>query len=1009
MNTKTSNQKLPPPWLNRFKQQLAICKQQKKQLFQKNVWDKLSTWTLMIGPNRSGKSSLLNALHCQHIVINDESEEVTPFNYWINPNNSFLVADLEAIDEQLQKYQIWENILPHLKSSSGFSTLKDIIIILDLPTLCLSDESRLDDLYQKIYEQLNALKKSGCHASVHISINQCDRIIGMRDYAQEPQLINKEKAFGISLKNQKKLTHFDSLFHSKRKQLIEKINSDIFEFCKKPITPIKRRDIIQLPFQLDCLLLRVKHFINPLSDSSKKSIHTIQFCSSEQRHYPINTTTPYLKTIIHPLHNNNSHSQESYSPLFLDSKNFFNLQSIQKEKPRLSLKNHLNPLPISFSLALLFFIPASYFSIVSHGYNVITNTYQSLRDIDIQDNSKKNTSNLTWLSSIEKDQLMLHIIRESGSIKYQWLGIDSLHVLYQQIKQHYNTSIQSDFIPYNYGILIKALSEPKKTSATQLYQGLETFMMLTGDIPLNQQRIIAWYQYQWKENKLTEEQISILTKQLSTLIRQQSAQWPNNPEVIKYAKKKLSQYSLSQLALIKQESLSLSHPISILKKPSILSIKDNKIPSFYTVTQKKHIQSLTVDDLVTTLNKHNLIIDTEVIKLSAKEKQTLLNTIKHDYQINFKAAWNDILQRLTFKKPENLEQLQQLITQLKNPSSNFYSSLETIQNNAGQSIMDITDLFDESDNEQSSWIVSLESMSKVIQEILSSKNPNLSAFKYTTKSIQDKKQEPSLMSLKDQIQDTPDLLQTGLQVILRNYWGTLLNACLAHVNLAWKNKVLQPYESTIRKKFPIFYPSDTDITSENFNAFFGPGGTIDTFFNQYLSPFVNASGYYWTWKNIDGHSLSQSQHALDMIIRASIIQQMFYTENHKSPSEEFALTLKKQSESVSTVKLAIGDKTLKFQPDSQDVQTIVSSNKDKSAASIKITGTDGRDSINTTGYWPWLRMTQKGELRTTSDANQFFLSFKTDHYTIEFGLVAKNKQNPYLPGVLSTFRCPKAF
>ena len=729
-----------PPWLFRFKQQHAICQRRMKALSQKTF--KKSSWTLILGPDKSGKSSLLNALQCQHISTQDESHETTPFDWWINHSEYFLVGDLETVDQQAQKYQLWQHTLPLLKTPWKRQALKRIIIIIDLPTLCLNSTEELHSLYKKFHNHIAKIQTLSPRSSIHIAINHCDRIIGLKEYAQEQKASNIEQNLGISLHKKNQLMHFDTLFHKRRNDFIRGINEEVVTLCQLPMPMSKRKELLQLPFQLDALLLRIKQFINLLTDKIKKNIHSICFCASEQRHQPINTTTPYLKQIITPIHSNPIHTNESYIPLFLNKDHFADIR-LSYKKTNLSHTLSLKPFPIAVTLALSLGITTAYYMALDHGYKITESTYRALQSIQQGPINTPSANDLSWIEILKKDQEMLHIIKQSGALKYQWIGIRPIHQLYEEIHEHYITTQQSDFIPYAYSLLIQAINQTSKTSSRTLFQGLHVFLMMTGKHTIDAQRVITWYQQEWKKTNLPDATIKILTEQLTEVLKHHQQAWPTNESLIQLTRQELLKQPLSEIALLKQESLILPHNITIADtSTSILTKKSLTIPEFYTPTQKNTIDQLTGDDVVQTLNQNNWIIKIPSQIIADTNKKQLLKDFQSLYLDQYQTTWEQLISPLTFKTPKTLSELQLLSSQINNPKSPFYKTLDLIQSQAQKTSLDIANqLASSNDNSRPSWSKDLYDMSNRLSTILQNSNPNFMAFQHATKSIKEKKSE----------------------------------------------------------------------------------------------------------------------------------------------------------------------------------------------------------------------------------------------------------------------------
>ncbi|WP_369597181.1 hypothetical protein [Vibrio sp. 03_296] len=70
----------------------------------------------------------------------------------------------------------------------------------------------------------------------------------------------------------------------------------------------------------------------------------------------------------------------------------------------------------------------------------------------------------------------------------------------------------------------------------------------------------------------------------------------------------------------------------------------------------------------------------------------------------------------------------------------------------------------------------------------------------------------------------------------------------SHLNTLWVNKVLKPYERSIKGRYPFEPRAKTEVTLKDFSRFFGYGGTLDAFFVEYLEPFVDTSRSAWRFE-----------------------------------------------------------------------------------------------------------------------------------------------------------------
>lgn len=1004
---KWEKQQQQPPWIHRFKQILQATQKHYRDNQRSWLWKPAAQWTLVIELKQQSSNQLMTHLQCQPIQLADEANIPVPFNGWYNDHECFLVTDHERLAQQQKQYLIWRPILSILKRKRLIHPIKRILIIINAPSLCNNDANDLITINKNLTIHLERIHQLSTKIPIQLVIDDCDHLIGFNEYFAMNKPYAKQPTFGINLQ-QKNTQGFDDTYHEQRQSLLEKITTNIFTLMQKQHQDKPRNAIAQFPMQLDFLFLRIKKILNPFPDAIKQHITHINLCAYEQHPQSASTLTPYLKEIITPLSDHMAHIEPTHKALFIGTKKFGSCESMST----LDSKNQAPAVKITltalFSILIGATIISFYYTQVTHSIDQSNTTLAALNDIKKHSSKLPVPSQMTWLNELNDDQQLLGTLKQSGTLKYRWLGSNASYSLYQKITSRYKQALNTEFEPYALSLLTAQLTPSTSSDAIGLYNALKIYLMLTENQHIDKQAITNWYNQQWNNSQYDKTVIDKLNEQLNFYLKHRTTAWPSNPGLVESARNQLSQLPLNVIVLLKiwteqgQKTSPITKDTYEFIEPNSLQISD-----IFTQESYDKITHLSQGQLLDILNTPNWVLANATPTPSLDQQVSLAKNVTALYQKEFNQAWDLLLDKLEFKKPKSIHQLTDIIDQVIDKNSSYYQLIKDITKNTSSPTQATVQNFFNQANSNNDWINSLKALQTSLEQLAQSQDSNEAVYLYTKTQFANTKNNPDIISLGKQLSSTPVFMQNCLNNISNNYWPTLLKQAQAYLNTQWKSKVVSEYTNTIIHRFPIFQTATSDITIDDFNQFFGPKGTIDNFFNQYLAAFVDTSGHYWTWKKIDNHAINIPQSTLDMIIRASIIQQMFYRHGTTSPYEEFALTPKQLSNHVTSATFDIEGLQLTFTPDDKTIQKVSVPGDDPGKSTLTLTnGANETVTVTGNGVWSWLRLVDQASLNSTSDANQFLLSFTLHNETADFGLVTENNTTPYLPNVLTAFRCP---
>ena len=156
----------------------------------------------------------------------------------------------------------------------------------------------------------------------------------------------------------------------------------------------------------------------------------------------------------------------------------------------------------------------------------------------------------------------------------------------------------------------------------------------------------------------------------------------------------------------------------------------------------------------------------------------------------------------------------------------------------------------------------------------------------------------------------PKPLQSWLYEIRRSIEYLLEGNLDKTLNTKWKSSVQRIFQDKINHKFPLSSGSSTSIASGDFSQFFGPGGTMETFFNDYIAPKVDRSSK--PWKAVSFLSSPISNKAIQQFQRAETIRNSFFPDGGRTPNMQFRIEVVDLSEDIQKVILDIDGSKLNY-------------------------------------------------------------------------------------------------
>lgn len=229
------------------------------------------------------------------------------------------------------------------------------------------------------------------------------------------------------------------------------------------------------------------------------------------------------------------------------------------------------------------------------------------------------------------------------------------------------------------------------------------------------------------------------------------------------------------------------------------------------------------------------------------------------------------------------------------------------------------------------------------------------------------------------------------------------------------NQLRESYETTVRQvceqalagRYPFEPNSENAVSLIAFAQVLGPGGLLDSFFQQSLAEHVDVSKKPWTWKPASV-SLNLSNAALQQFERADAIRKVFFAAG-ATPTVQFALSPDVMSETINRALLTVDGQTIdySFGP-ILPTQMIWPGPDGPPGASLAFTPPiEGQpNGVSYAGAWALFRMIDAADVQPGATSDKLAVTFSAGDRSATYEVQAEGVTNPFVMPDLKEFRCP---
>jgi type VI secretion system protein ImpL len=232
---------------------------------------------------------------------------------------------------------------------------------------------------------------------------------------------------------------------------------------------------------------------------------------------------------------------------------------------------------------------------------------------------------------------------------------------------------------------------------------------------------------------------------------------------------------------------------------------------------------------------------------------------------------------------------------------------------------------------------------------------------------------------------------------------------MSAINGAYTAEVAPFCRQAVAGRYPFDQNSEREVALQDFGQFFGIGGTLDSFFQEYLINLVDTTSGTWRVKPSVADSITLNSTSLRQLRRAKDIQRAFFMQGGRMPAISFDLRPTRMDANTTHFMLNIDGQRTTYSHGPIMNQTFNwPGNTGFSQVQFQFTPPTaaGQSGSTVPGPWAWFKLLDKANVSETNVSELFEATFSLDERWVTYELRANSAFNPFNLPELRAFRCP---
>lgn len=956
-----------------------VCEALKKISHQIKPQQPLS-FLILTGKIHQGKTSLLRQSGLTFYPLEIENNA----NFFYNHKGIILELGESWLN---QSEHLLKDSLKQLNRCHRNINITGIMLCIDSSELLLAEPIELLELCKSHAQLLNRFGDNlDYKVDVSLILTKLDSIAGFCEFFQADHETNLVKPLGFSLSGASQRKVLLENFRKQFDQMTEVLGQQIINKLHPARSSIKRTLIREFPLQLASLRLPIQSLIQNLS-LNLFTLQAIYFTSAEQGGMCTDKLNRKIQTEYALTIQDSFPQSHNYRPYFIEGA----IHTFQDHTKHLARPNYLlNRWSISLSLAIISFL-----------FLGIIKQYISVSKL-LDDTSKELISYENLLEKGNNKALALYHLSLAAT-KLQHLPtatftMPTVEQLKQQIYFDSKHFLYSNFLPELLTGIEKTLLDTSQPPVIR-YQALKIYIMLAKPQYYSEKEVIAWFKNFWQKRQEADFRQRMML--LTALLKQPRQAIAVNNQIISEVRNYLNALPTAYLyyTLAKNNFPTQQKSIQVegFELPSSL------LPYSYTRSGFKEIFTQ-LPSIITQLRNENWV-------LARQDLANLQPQLEEAYCFDYVTWWQNFIRRTKPVHYQNYHEGLALIQTLSH-SKAITKLIHLIQQHTAPDNTSPV-LFNHRIANEFAYLnlISFSTLNHLTQNIselegllstLSLVNAQKQTVFNLTKARFQGNASDSLSNLYNKIKQVPEPIATWARQIADDTWTIFINESKAYLNELWQNLVYKEYQANIAARYPLDSTQTSEITIPAFEHFFSPHGTLTSFTNNYLKPFLDSSTPQWQPKEVNGYLMPISNEITDELIRGNVITNMFFSSDEEKSNIEFSLQKINLDPVITNLQLVIGKTIL---ADDQSSDSFTQFSWPQNDAKLSLISIEGNHyELKETGPWAFFKILQKVNVLVDSeDSTSLQILFEVNGNSGRYVLKTQNQINPFSPGILAGF------
>lgn len=944
------------------------------------------SFLLLIGKDGQGKTALLRQSQFQHVAVNAERPAEIYYNAqgillelgesWINQSNSLLQHTLKQLNRCNK----------HLRISG-------ILLCVDLSDLFIQDQEQLTQKCKTHVQLLHRFGQSlSCPLDLGILFTKVDALAGFCEFFQYEQLHHLDQPLGFSLHPIASQAKLLETFKTQFEHFIETLGQQVINKIHPVRSSLMRTLIREFPLQLASLRRSIWIFIQLISPRYF-NLQAMYFTSAEQGGISMDRLNQRIEHEYALVVQDQFPQATNYRAYFIAGA----LQAFQcqtKQMPVQATQQHhwlKGAIAAAASLGL-FWVGYQYY----HSSKLLDEASKELLEYEISSNH-----------STTDTPAIYHLAKASASLNKMSSDLATPTIQYLQDRLRLNTAqhLQDNFLPAVLAELETTMTDAAQSQAAR-YQALKIYLMLEDNHHYVKADVLSWFQDHWTHDSPSSKQKRM--ELLKQVLNHRQEGFAINQQIVHDVRNYLNALPTSYLyySLAKSHFPTTEDTIKIQG----FDLAHSALPMYYT---KAGFQTVVqqLPQITESLKSDNWV-------LNHADLDNLASGIQQAYCYDYIAWWQHFIKQTNPKRFQTYEQGRDVLTHLQKTKA-LQQLIALIQQQTSPDFAENSTLFNQ---EIASKFTFLSLLSPSSITALSANFSELSQFLNTLSVVHDQGQTAfaivkarfqgdalsnPLSNLYTHAQQLPEPVSNWAKQIADDHWFILIHDSREYINQQWQKTVFNDYKNRIANRYPFDNTQKEEVSLADFDHFFATHGVFNQFMEDYLKPFMDTSKAQWKPKELNGYVLPISADAINEIIRANVITNMFFPDHTDQSKIEFSLQKQSLDPIVAKLKLTLGKTQL---VDDQHTDSFTQFYWPEAGAKLRLKSIEGNHfDIEEEGPWAFFKMLQKvNVLVDEQDSSSLEILFEINGNSGRYVLKTQNKVNPFIPGILNGFLLPEA-